>query len=79
VLSAYAKLVQALNTDRPSDFDAIPLGGDRMLTNPQVLCLAREIDLFGRFRNIRKGAELQRRQRICGVRLARERKSFNSD
>ena len=35
VLSAYAKLLQALNSDRNSDFNAIPLGGDRKLTNPQ--------------------------------------------
>ena len=35
VLSAYAALVQATSSGRPSDFDAIPLGGDRKLTNPQ--------------------------------------------
>ena len=34
-LSAYAALVQAVNSGRPSDFDAIPLGGNRRLTNPQ--------------------------------------------
>jgi hypothetical protein len=36
VLSAYAALVQATNSGKPSDFDAIPLGGDRGLTNPQA-------------------------------------------
>jgi len=35
VLSAYNALVNALNTGRPADFDAIPLGGSRGLTNPQ--------------------------------------------
>jgi hypothetical protein len=35
VLSAYNALVQALNSGRPADFDAIPLGGTRGLTNPQ--------------------------------------------
>jgi hypothetical protein len=35
VASAYAALVQALNSGRPADFDAIPLGGSRGLTNPQ--------------------------------------------
>lgn len=35
VLSAYNALLQALNTGQPADFDAIPLGGDRKLTNPQ--------------------------------------------
>ena len=36
VASAYAALVQAINSGRPADFDAIPLGGDRGLTNPQA-------------------------------------------
>lgn len=36
VLSAYNALVQALNSGRPADFDAIPLGGTRGLTNPQA-------------------------------------------
>ncbi len=35
VASAYAALVQALNSGRPADFDAIPLGGTVKLTNPQ--------------------------------------------
>jgi len=35
VLSAYNALVNALNSGRPADFDAIPLGGTRGLTNPQ--------------------------------------------
>jgi membrane-associated phospholipid phosphatase len=35
VLSAYNALVQALNSGRPADFDAIPLGGSVGLTNPQ--------------------------------------------
>src|ERR1051325_9425978 len=35
VLSAYNALLQALNSGRPADFDAIPLGGTRGLTNPQ--------------------------------------------
>jgi hypothetical protein len=35
VATAYAALVQAINSRRPADFDAIPLGGDRGLTNPQ--------------------------------------------
>lgn len=35
VLSAYNALLQALNSGRPADFDAIPLGGSRGLTNPQ--------------------------------------------
>lgn len=34
-LNAYAALVQALNSGRPADFDAIPLGGSTRLTNPQ--------------------------------------------
>jgi hypothetical protein len=34
-LSAYAALVQAVNSGRSGDFDAIPLGGNRRLTNPQ--------------------------------------------
>ena len=35
VLSAYNALVHALNSGRPADFDAIPLGGTTALTNPQ--------------------------------------------
>jgi hypothetical protein len=35
VASAYAALLQAINSRRPADFDAIPLGGSRRLTNPQ--------------------------------------------
>ena len=35
VLSAYKALLQALDSGRPSDFDAIPLGGTTRLTNPQ--------------------------------------------
>lgn len=35
VLSAYNALVNALNSGRPADFDAIPLGGTIGLTNPQ--------------------------------------------
>ena len=35
VLSAYNALLQALDSGRPSDFDAIPLGGTTRLTNPQ--------------------------------------------
>jgi hypothetical protein len=35
-LGAYAALVQAINSGRPADFDAIPLGGSRGLTNPQA-------------------------------------------
>ena len=35
-ISAYATLVQAINSGRPADFDAIPLGGSRGLTNPQA-------------------------------------------
>ena len=35
VLSAYNALLQALDSGRPEDFDAIPLGGTRGLTNPQ--------------------------------------------
>ncbi len=34
-LSAYAALLQAINSGRPADFDAIPLGGSTRLTNPQ--------------------------------------------
>ncbi len=34
-LSAYEALVQALNSGNPADFNAIPLGGNRRLTNPQ--------------------------------------------
>ena len=36
VLSAYNALVQAINSGRPADFDAIPLGGTQGLTNPQA-------------------------------------------
>ena len=36
VLSAYAALTQAVNSGRPADFDAIPLGGTVPLTNPQA-------------------------------------------
>ena len=35
VASAYAALVKAINSGRPADFDAIPLGGTTLLTNPQ--------------------------------------------
>ena len=35
VLSAYNALLQAINSRRPADFDTIPLGGTRGLTNPQ--------------------------------------------
>lgn len=35
VLSAYNSLVNAINSGRAADFDAIPLGGTRGLTNPQ--------------------------------------------
>ncbi len=35
VLSAYNALVNAINSGRPADFDAIPLGGTAKLTNPQ--------------------------------------------
>ena len=35
VASAYATLVQAINSGRPADFDVIPLGGSTRLTNPQ--------------------------------------------
>src|SRR5690349_15956881 len=35
VLSAYNALLKALNNGLPSDFDAIPLGGSTLLTNPQ--------------------------------------------
>jgi len=35
VLSAYNALVNAINSGRPADFDAIPLGGTHGLTNPQ--------------------------------------------
>jgi hypothetical protein len=34
--SAYAALLQAINTRVPADFDAIPLGGSVRLTNPQA-------------------------------------------
>src|SRR5687768_8283492 len=36
VASAYAALLQAINSGRPADFDAIPLGGNVGLTNPQA-------------------------------------------
>jgi len=36
VLSAYEALLNAVNSGAPTDFDAIPLGGDRLLTNPQA-------------------------------------------
>ena len=36
VASAYAALVNAINSGRPADFDAIPLGGTTRLTNPQA-------------------------------------------
>ena len=35
VLSAYEALLKAINSGLPADFDAIPLAGDRRLTNPQ--------------------------------------------
>ena len=35
VVSAYNSLLLALRTGQPTDFDSIPLGGDRKLTNPQ--------------------------------------------
>lgn len=35
VSSAYDALRQAVGSGRPADFDAIPLGGNRKLTNPQ--------------------------------------------
>jgi len=35
VLSAYAAMLKALNSGSNDDFNAIPLGGDRRLTNPQ--------------------------------------------
>ncbi len=34
-LGAYAAFLKAVNSGRPADFNAIPLGGDRRLTNPQ--------------------------------------------
>ncbi len=34
-ISAYAAMLKALNSGRDDDFNAIPLGGDRRLTNPQ--------------------------------------------
>ena len=36
VLSAYQQLVAAINSKTPADFNAITLGGDRKLTNPQA-------------------------------------------
>ncbi len=35
VVSAYAALSKAINSGRPADFDAMPLGGTTLLTNPQ--------------------------------------------
>lgn len=35
VLSAYQAMLLALKSGNPADFDAIPMGGDRKLTNPQ--------------------------------------------
>jgi hypothetical protein len=35
VENAYASLLNALRTGHPNDFDALPLGGSRTLTNPQ--------------------------------------------
>src|ERR1041384_4867633 len=35
VLSAYNALLNAINSGRPADFDALPLGGTVKLTNPQ--------------------------------------------
>jgi hypothetical protein len=35
VLSAYETLLKAINSGSPADFDAIPMGGARLLTNPQ--------------------------------------------
>ncbi len=35
-LSAYAALLKAINSGRVADFDTIPMGGDRRLTNPQA-------------------------------------------
>src|ERR1044071_4648187 len=35
LLSAYEALLKALYSGQPSDFDAIPMAGDRRLTNPQ--------------------------------------------
>jgi hypothetical protein len=35
-LAAYNSLLQAINSGNPADFDAIPLGGGRKLTNPQA-------------------------------------------
>ena len=35
VLSAYEALAKAVNSGVPADFDAIPLGGAQLLTNPQ--------------------------------------------
>lgn len=36
VLSAYEALVNATKSGAPADFDSIPMGGDRKLTNPQA-------------------------------------------
>jgi hypothetical protein len=36
VLSAYEALVRAINSGVPAEFDAIPLGGNQLLTNPQA-------------------------------------------
>ena len=35
VLSAYDALLNAINTGTPNNFEQIPIGGDRKLTNPQ--------------------------------------------
>ena len=35
VPSAYSAFVNAINTGNPNDFEQIPMGGDRKLTNPQ--------------------------------------------
>lgn len=35
VLSAFQAMLRALDSEKPSHFDAIPLGGNRKLTNPQ--------------------------------------------
>lgn len=35
-LAAYSALLKAIKGEKPEDFDAIPLGGDRRLTNPQA-------------------------------------------
>ena len=35
-LAAYAALLKAIRSEEPADFDAVPLGGNRRLTNPQA-------------------------------------------